>query len=113
LSAVLVEPRRIRTAFLRTAAGSLDIAARTKVLEQKIDPMKPWVAGAPFHIALSRATFAPVEWLTIGAQLAAEVWVMTAGTAPRQPSDLELIRRRDYEVPSSGAPRSILAYARS
>lgn len=110
LSSVLVEPRRIRTAFLRTAAGAAGIADRTTALEQKIDPKNPSIAGAPFTIALSRATFAPDEWLPIGGQLADEVWVLTAGAVPVPSNDLQLARRLDYTVPSSGAPRSILAY---
>ena len=110
LSGVLVEPRRIRTTFLRTAAGALGLASRSKTLEQRVDPSAPSVEGAPFTIALSRATFAPDDWLRIGAQLAEEVWVLTAGTEPEAPSDLELVRRLDYRVPSSGAPRAILAY---
>lgn len=109
LSGTLVEPRRIRTAFLRTATGSLGIAARTKVLEQKIDPRTPSLGGARFDIALSRATFPPEEWLRIGAQLAEEVWVLTAGAEP-DAAGLQLVRRLDYEVPSSGAPRAIIAY---
>lgn len=112
LSATLVEPRRIRIAFLRTVAGALGIAARTMTLEQKVDPAKPAVEGAPFGIALSRATFAPEDWLQIGPDLAEEVWVLTAGTTPQAPDALYLSRRLDYEVPSSGSPRSILAYRR-
>lgn len=110
LSGALVEPRRIRTTFLRTAAGSLDIATRTRVLEAKIDPAKPSVEGTPFSIALSRATFGPDEWLEIGSKLAEEVWVLTAGAEPTEPNHLEQVRRLDYTVPSSGAPRAILAY---
>ena len=110
LTAVLVEPRRIRTAFLRTAAGTLGIAGRVTALEEKTDPYKPEVAGSPFTIALSRATFAPDEWLRIGSRLAEEVWALTAGAAPEPPNDLQLIRRLDYTVPSSGAPRAILSY---
>ena len=112
LRGTLVEPRRIRTAFLRTAAGVLGIAARATMLEQKIDPAEPVVDGAPFSVALSRATFAPEEWLGIGAQLAEEVWVLTAGAEVEASAGLRLARRLDYEVPSSGAPRSILAYRR-
>lgn len=112
LSGTLVEPRRIRTAFLRTAAGMLGIGSRTTMLEQKVDRAKPAVPGTPFSVALSRATFAPEEWLGIGAQLAGEVWVLTAGTEVGAPGDLRLDRRLDYQVPSSGAPRSILAYCR-
>jgi hypothetical protein len=82
------------------------------MLEQKIDPAKPVVAGAPFGVALSRATFSPEEWLPIGARLADEVWVLTAGTEVVATGELRLERRLDYQVPSSGAPRSILAYRR-
>lgn len=112
LRGTLVEPRRIRTAFLRTAAGALDLASRTRTLEQRIDPKKPSVAGAPFSVALSRATFPPDEWLRIGSELADEVWVLTAGAEPEATGELRLARRLDYEVPSSGAPRAILAYRR-
>jgi 16S rRNA G527 N7-methylase RsmG len=112
MHATLIEPRRIRTAFLRTVAGALGIAARATMLEQKIDPAEPVVDGAPFSIALSRATFAPAEWLEIGARLAQEVWVLTAGAEVEASGDLRLDRRLDYNVPSSGAPRSILAYRR-
>lgn len=112
LRATLVEPRRIRTAFLRTAAGALGLAGRATTLEQKVDPAKPVVEGAPFSVALSRATFAPEDWLRIGAQLADEVWVLTAGAEVEAPAGLNLARRLDYEVPSSGAPRSILSYRR-
>jgi len=109
--ATLVEPRRKRTAFLRSAIGSLDLANRVQVLEHSVDPDAPIVEGAPFDAALSRATFSPERWCAIGSRLAGEVWVFTAGTAPEE-SDLRLLRRIDYEVPSTGAPRSILAYAR-
>jgi len=111
LRATLVEPRRIRTAFLRTAVGTLGIVARATMLERKIDPAHPAVDGAPFGIALSRATFSPDQWLPIGAQLADEVWVLTAGVEPKA-RDLRLDRRLDYTVPSTGAPRSILAFSR-
>ncbi len=110
LQGTLVEPRRIRATFLRTALGTLGLARRAKALEQKVDPEAPSVAGMPFSVALSRATFAPDRWLRIGTRLAKEVWVLTAGAEPELPSDVELVRRLDYRVPSSGAPRAILAY---
>jgi 16S rRNA G527 N7-methylase RsmG len=112
LCGTLVEPRRIRTAFLRTAVGTLGIAGRATVLEERIDPANPRVDGVPFSIALSRATFSPEEWLGIGAQLAEEVWVLTAGTEVTAPAGLRLERRLDYRVPSSSAQRAILAYRR-
>jgi len=112
LRGALVEPRRIRTAFLRTAVGSIGLGRRVSVLETRVDPGSPSVAGAPFDIALSRATFGPSEWMRIGAELANEVWVLVASERPDPPPDLELVRRIDYVVPSSGAPRAVLAYRR-
>lgn len=110
LRATLVEPRRIRTAFLRSVVGKLDITERAQVLEQRVDPQRPALDGAPFGVALSRATFAPDRWLVIGASLAEEVWALTAGVEPEATNAVTLVRRLDYRVPSSGAPRSILAY---
>ncbi len=110
--ATLVEPRRKRTAFLRSAVGLLDLADRAQVLEQSVDPDAPVVRGAPFDVALSRATFSPEQWREIGSRLGSEVWVFTAGTDPEKAPGLHLLRRVDYEVPSTGAPRSILAYTR-
>jgi 16S rRNA (guanine527-N7)-methyltransferase len=112
LRGTLVEPRRIRAAFLRTAVGSLGLASRTRILEQRVDPKRPVIDGAPFGVALSRATFAPEDWLRIGARLAREVWVLTAGAEVSITGELRLARRLDYAVPSSRAPRSILAYRR-
>lgn len=112
LRGTLVEPRRIRAAFLRTASGVLDIASRLTVREQRLDPARPILPGTPFDIALSRATFAPESWLQIGAQLGAEVWAFTAGGEVQAPAGLRLERKLSYAVPSSGAPRAALAYRR-
>jgi len=110
--ATLVEPRRKRTAFLRSTIGSVGLADRAQVLEQSIDPDAPVVKGAPFDVALSRATFSPEQWREIGSRLGREVWVFTAGAELEETPNLRLLRRVDYEVPSTGAPRSILAYTR-
>ncbi|MGD8607814.1 MAG: class I SAM-dependent methyltransferase [Myxococcales bacterium] len=112
LTAVLVEPRRIRAAFLRTASGALGIPKRLTVREQRLDTARPSIPGAPFDVALSRATFAPESWLRIGAALATEIWVFAAGGKVEGPANLQLERELRYEVPSSGAPRAIFAYRR-
>jgi 16S rRNA G527 N7-methylase RsmG len=110
LSAVLIEPRRIRAAFLRTASGALDLPDRLTVSEQRLDPARPSVPGSPFDVALSRATFVPEKWLRIGPALATEVWVFAAGGGVDAPANLRLEREVSYRVPSSGAPRAIFAY---
>lgn len=112
LRGVLVEPRRIRATFLRTAVGSLGLGERATVLETRVDSSDPRIAGAPFDVALSRATFAPREWRRLGAELATEVWVFIAGDEPEPSEELDLVRRLDYVVPSSGAPRAVLGYRR-
>lgn len=111
-SATLVEPRRKRTAFLRSTIGSLGLAARASVLETRIDPDAPCVEGAPFDVALSRATFAPNQWLAIGSRIAREVWVLTAGVPVLgPPPSMKLQRQVEYVVTSTGAPRAAFAYA--
>lgn len=107
LSATLVEPRRKRATFLRSAIGALELTSRARVLEERIDPNQPAVDGAPFDLALSRATFSPTEWMRIGLALAAHVVVFTAGKVPDFDQTGALVARTDYAVPSTGAPRSI------
>lgn len=110
LRAMLVEPRRIRAAFLRSTSGALGLPDRLTVHEQRLDLKRPRVPGSPFDVALSRATFAPEKWLRVGRVLATEVWVFTAGAAVPAPPNLRLERELRYEVPSSGAPRALFAY---
>jgi 16S rRNA (guanine527-N7)-methyltransferase len=106
LDVTLVEPRRRRVAFLRTAIGQLGLQARARVVEARVDPARPALAGVPYDLAVSRATFAPERWLPLGAALAARVAVLTAG--PLGPMEgFEPTAHRAYRVPSTGAPRSI------
>jgi 16S rRNA (guanine527-N7)-methyltransferase len=112
-SAVLVEPRRKRVAFLRTAIGALDLGARARVVEAHVSLTAPDVPGAPFDVALSRATFAPAEWLPIGAALARRTLVLIAREEPPAASaGLVAGTVHRYALPSSGAPRSIATYDR-
>jgi 16S rRNA (guanine527-N7)-methyltransferase len=110
LDATLVEPRRRRVAFLRTAIGHLALQARVRVVEGRVDERAPRVPGAPFDVAMSRATFAPERWLPLGLQLAERVVVFTAASAPPTLQAFEQLARRDYPVPSSAAPRAVSAY---
>jgi 16S rRNA (guanine527-N7)-methyltransferase len=114
LSALLVEPLRKRVAFLRTALGSLGLVSRALVLEAKLDEATPAVAGAPFDVAMSRATFAPPLWLELGAKLARRTLVLLAAQEPPQPpSDTHLAHVTRYRLPSNAAERCIAVYAPS
>ncbi|MCA9531950.1 MAG: class I SAM-dependent methyltransferase [Myxococcales bacterium] len=106
LRAILIEPRRRRVAFLRTAVGALALERRVRVVEGRAEPggRVPEGAGALGRptLALSRATFAPERWRALGAALAPEVLVLTSGEALPDESPRRACR---YRVPSSGAPR--------
>jgi 16S rRNA (guanine527-N7)-methyltransferase len=113
LDLTLVEPLRKRVAFLRTAIGTLGLAARVRVIEAKLDPDAPSLAGAPFDVALSRATFAPELWLAAGVALAQRTLVLLAAQpSPAAISGTRLVAEQRYRLPSSGAERCIAVYAR-
>lgn len=106
LTATLIEPRRNRVAFLRTAIGSLGLVDRCEVLEQRLEAEPP--RGAPFDVAISRATFAPDEWLRRAPLLAPRAIVLV-GAEPLPEGD-RLAERR-YALPHAGTPRALGLYA--
>ena len=108
--AVLVEPRRKRVAFMRYVIGAQKLHTRAVVLEERVSIDTPQVAEMPFDLALSRATFAPHVWIDVGASLAKEVIVMIGRADVPEHARLKRSQRVDYEVPSTGSPRSLLLY---
>ncbi len=112
ISLVLLEPLQKRVAFLRTAVGTLaGLAGRVVVREGKLDPRAPVVGGAPFDVAMARATFAPEVWLPLGLDLASRALVLTATEAPPVPKDGTRVRCEvRYVLPRTSAPRVITAY---
>lgn len=106
LHITLLEPLRKRTAFMRTACGSIgNLAARTRVLDGKVNVDRPEVAGAPFDVALARATFAPDVWLGVGRSLARRVLVLHTGS-----EDKDAVAHARYVLPRTHAARVIDAY---
>jgi 16S rRNA (guanine527-N7)-methyltransferase len=111
LSAVLVESSRKRVAFLRTAMGELGLDRRMRVIEQRLQPEAPAVEGQPFDVAISRATFEPGLWASIGASLSGRTLVFTAGDPPPPPpAGTARGPSVSYVLPGSGAPRRITVY---
>lgn len=106
----MIEPLRKRVAFLRTVIGSLDLAARVKAVEGRVEPGKPSAAGT-FDVASARATFAPEDWIPIGLALAPACLVFTAGEPPT-PAGARLAHRTPYALPWSLAPRVLARYER-
>jgi 16S rRNA (guanine527-N7)-methyltransferase len=110
----MLEPLRKRIAFLRTAIGSLDVAARVRAIEGRIDKSAPGAGlEGRFDVASARATFAPADWLPIGLALAPSCLVFAVGEPPDAPEGAALVHRVDYALPWSKAPRVLARYVRA
>lgn len=101
LKVTLVEPLQKRVAFLRTVLGTIGRADVTVLAKRAEQVQGEW------DEALSRATFAPEEWLAIGAKLAPRVWVLLAREAP--PEGTRVI---DETYGDAGRTRRVVAYQR-
>ena len=110
----LVEPRHKRVAFLRNASGR----AAEKMPAQRplhiVDGRSDAVPAGSHDVALSRATFAPDEWLREGARLARRrVWVLLARAEPPALAGWEPSERVDYAWPLTQVPRQAVAFSRT
>ena len=111
LRATCVEPLHKRSALLRTASVRLGLHGRMRVLEQRVEPVAPAVAGGPFTLALSRATFDPATWLRVGLALAPSVLVMLGDAEPPEaPAGSVLAHRERYALPFSGTARAVVRF---
>jgi 16S rRNA (guanine527-N7)-methyltransferase len=109
LSLTLVEPRQKRVAFLRSAAGGFAEAQPIRIVDARSDTVAAWT----HDVALSRATFAPGDWLAEGARLARHrVWVLLARAAPPALAGWQLARSFEYVWPLTSVPRQALEYTR-
>ncbi len=104
LRATLVEPRRKRVAFQRNALGTLGLTGRASVLERRLEG--PPIPGAPFDVAMSRATFEPAEWLERARGLAPRVIVLAVEELPAA-DGYALADERSYRLPWRGRPRRL------
>lgn len=105
----LVEPRRKRVAFLRTASGHFPAVRPARIVDGRSDG----VSASSHDVALSRATFPPAQWLAEGARLARErVWVLLARAEPPELAGWRLARQIEYEWPLTQVPRSALVFTR-
>jgi 16S rRNA (guanine527-N7)-methyltransferase len=105
----LVEPRRKRVAFLRTATGHFPAVRPARIVDGRSDE----VPASSHDVAVSRATFSPADWLMEGARLAqSSVWVLLARAEPPELAGWRLNRQIDYEWPLTQAVRSALVFTR-
>lgn len=101
LHLTLLEPRRKRVAFMRTAVGALGLSKRVVVREGRLEGLE----DERFDLALSRATFEPAEWLERAAPLA-DLTAVLLGTAEAPPGDV--MWQQPYETAKGGARRVLL-----
>ncbi len=110
LAVTLVEPLAKRVSFLRTVIGA------TSRLDVKIHHGKAADLGEKtWDVAISRATFAPPEWLEAGRALVdpgGSVWVLLAREEPPEAQDMELAESFTYSWPNQGRPRRAVRYVR-
>ena len=104
LNAVLLEPRRRRVAFMRTAVGALGLRERVDVVEGRIEDWR-----GEHDLAVSRATFAPDEWLERASALAPRVVVLLAGGEAPEREGWEVEAEATYQT-LAGAPRRARVY---
>lgn len=109
LRATLLEPRKNRVAFMRTAIGSFeDLPGRAVVIPARLED-----ATLDEHdLALSRATFSPPIWLAHGLALAPQVVVLSGAEGLPAHDDAELVATRGYRLPFGGTPREAGLYRR-
>jgi len=110
LAVTLVEPLAKRVSFLRTvigALGRLDI----KVHHGKAGPLTE--AATKWDVALSRATFAPPEWLAVGRTLVepgGSVWVLLAREEAPALEGTTVAEDFAYEWPNQQRARRAVRY---
>ena len=105
----LVEPRRRRVVFLRTAVGALGLRDRVVVEEGRLEKGKGGLGD--FDVAVSRATFALDEWVTLGADLAPTVIGFVGKHGIPEDAGLpEASSKVHYETLDRSASRAALCY---
>jgi 16S rRNA (guanine527-N7)-methyltransferase len=104
IAMTLVEPLQKRVAFLRTVLGSID-RTDIAIVAKRADALP----HGTFDEAISRATFAPNEWLALGSDLVRDggrVWVLLAHERAPDGS-IEI-----HEQYGEGKTRHAIAYKR-
>lgn len=107
LPVTLAEPLTKRVSFMRTVIGGLGLT-NVDLRAVKGEALRPR-EGAGWDVAVSRATLAPAEWLSLGLTLAPRAWVLLA----REPAPEGLVVETvEYTWPLGGAARRAVLYER-
>lgn len=104
----LLEPRRRRVMFMRMAIGQLGLSTRVVVEEGRLEPGQV----RSFDHAVSRATFAPSEWLERGLDISNHVWVLLGDALPPKHECAQLALTTAYQTMNK-TPRSVALFTRN
>jgi 16S rRNA (guanine527-N7)-methyltransferase len=108
LEMTLVEPRAKRVAFLRTLLHGID---RLDVTVER--SRSETLADGSCHVAVSRATLPPAEWLQQGARIARrDIWVLLAREAPPALDGFEIVKSVEYRWPLTDKTRRAVCFRR-
>lgn len=94
----LYEPTAKKVAFLRTAIRDLQLGTRMSIEPVRVDP-KDHQPAELFDIAISRATFAPSDWLSLAWRLVVpggRVFALSSRRLDHWPDQLAMIDQQDY-----------------
>jgi 16S rRNA (guanine527-N7)-methyltransferase len=106
LHVTLVEPLTKRVAFLRTVLGTLNL---TNIAVRRCRSSE--LTAHSTHIAVSRATLNPAEWLAEGGRIAREhTWVLLAKDPAPEHDAFEVDLEAHYTWPLTGTTRCALRY---
>lgn len=109
-SITLVEPLAKRVSFLRSMIGSLHLTDRVELCATQAEAVI--ASHRTFEIAVSRATFAPTQWLALGHQLAPQgqvVVLLARDEVPTHP--MRVITKQHQYVTRMQAQRSVVVYS--
>lgn len=111
LAVTLVEPLTKRIAFLRTVLGTL---GRTDIVlaKEKGDATAARNPGG-WHVAISRATLAPAEWIPLGLRLAPTAWALLAKDDAPPVEGARTTEDFGYTWPLTQATRRLVRYERA
>lgn len=108
LKITLVEPLKKRVAFLRTVIGSLD-RRDVELVGERVESVVA-ARGVSWDVAISRATLAPAEWISVGLSLAPSVWVLLAKDEPPVTAAARAVEEHAYAWPLTKASRRAVRY---
>lgn len=111
LKITLVEPLKKRVAFLRTVIGSLD-RRDVELVGERVESVVA-ARGVSWDVAISRATLAPAEWISVGLSLAPSVWVLLAKDEPPVTAAARAVEEHAYAWPLTKASRRAVRYVAS